>query len=1049
MNRILILFILLLNIFLPGNAQIPYNNDIIYRLRSDTLVYTSDTFVTKWQNIIDTSLYLYQNDISKTPLLKFDQQLLCNVIRFDGIDDYMIFSDTLELDTFTIVTIVKPYDQNLRAIIGGNNYDYFRLHTDQKVQWNTSAPSYTINHGGLIKNYNFNIISSWSNSNYYFLAVNDSIIQDSAIFNYPPATITEFARVGPGNSRFYGDFVDFIVYNRILSKTELLNVVYYLRYKYAPPVNLGYDIYIPYGFCDTTLDAGGRFTSYIWNTGDTTQTIQVNRTGYYSVTVTDIFGFESSDTVYVEFPAVEDFHDTTICLYDTIQWITGLDEGIYTVIWNTGDSGNTLNIAQEGYYYCQVYDTNGCSMTVDSIFVGVDSFPARDLFWHTDTALCAGVNLYVENPDAVSYLWYNGDTTSYTIVADSGFYHVECTDTLGCHSVDTLHVNIMGVAPVVDFHWDTHCFGDTVHFTSDAYVQDTSVLTSFLWNIDTLGTAHSDTFSFVFPDTLTYTVGLLVETSNGCVNYTNKPVKIYPLPEVRFNVPNICERASISLNSEIQSSYPVSLLRWYEDGNFISTSQTLTIMYDTLGTHTIKLAAKDINGCINSYDTTIEVIPTPSASFTVNGHCAGESIYFENTTSTLFYNPIVENIWDFGDGTVEESGNATHTYNNTGEYTVQLTVKGVNGCKDSVLNHITINTKPEFTVSDCTLCSNTLDTLYMVPLNNFTPQSYYWEIADTSSTDYPFVISVSDTGIFDLICTVVSDSGCTGTDTTSIRIYPQPDATFVLDSYTPYNDFGITATAIDTTYPCYIWYLCSEYEDCDLSYNNGGTGDYKMVSQVLTGDTAVILIVKNDFGCTDTFMQTFQVIPYQFYPLQIDSLFYTFDNETLKVGTIIKNEGTIPLSGFTLICSADGNRLITETFDDIVVGMYESKRVDFSSGIFLKEEPLNVCVDIYGGMYNDHWDRKCTTHYGNQHPFISVHPIPVVNTLVIEYFDTTGQNATVRIITEDGRTVTEQNVKLNKGYGKINIDVSYLKNGLYLLKVNTTNSEVVKKIIKQ
>jgi hypothetical protein len=48
------------------------------------------------------------------------------------------------------------------------------------------------------------------------------------------------------------------------------------------------------------LDAGGPYVSYQWSTGDTTQTITVSDYGTYSVTVTDFYGCEASDSVVVE-----------------------------------------------------------------------------------------------------------------------------------------------------------------------------------------------------------------------------------------------------------------------------------------------------------------------------------------------------------------------------------------------------------------------------------------------------------------------------------------------------------------------------------------------------------------------------------------------------------------------------------------------------------------------------------------------------------------------------------------------------------------------------
>jgi uncharacterized repeat protein (TIGR01451 family) len=67
----------------------------------------------------------------------------------------------------------------------------------------------------------------------------------------------------------------------------------------APSVNLGADASITDG--DTyTFDAGPGFTSYLWNTGATTQTITVGTEDCYTVTVTNASGCTASDVVCLD-----------------------------------------------------------------------------------------------------------------------------------------------------------------------------------------------------------------------------------------------------------------------------------------------------------------------------------------------------------------------------------------------------------------------------------------------------------------------------------------------------------------------------------------------------------------------------------------------------------------------------------------------------------------------------------------------------------------------------------------------------------------------------
>ena len=65
-----------------------------------------------------------------------------------------------------------------------------------------------------------------------------------------------------------------------------------------PQFSLGNDTIIESG-SSVTMDAGSGFASYIWNTGETTQTAIANSTGNYWVTVTDLNGCSVTDTIQV------------------------------------------------------------------------------------------------------------------------------------------------------------------------------------------------------------------------------------------------------------------------------------------------------------------------------------------------------------------------------------------------------------------------------------------------------------------------------------------------------------------------------------------------------------------------------------------------------------------------------------------------------------------------------------------------------------------------------------------------------------------------------
>jgi len=173
----------------------------------------------------------------------------------------------------------------------------------------------------------------------------------------------------------------------------------------VPSVNLGPDV----TECEeTTLDAGSfpAGYTYTWSTGAMSQTITVNTTNLYSVTVTDTAGCSETDDIIVSIlpPAVVDLGaDRTEC--DSVI----LDAGSFnSYTWNTNDMSQTITVRNSGTYFVDVLDGNGCTGT-DTVTVTIEESPsaAWSAIWTSATE--------VQFTDAstpstgVTYLWDFGD----------------------------------------------------------------------------------------------------------------------------------------------------------------------------------------------------------------------------------------------------------------------------------------------------------------------------------------------------------------------------------------------------------------------------------------------------------------------------------------------------------------------------------------------------------------------------------------------------------------------------------------------------------------
>lgn len=112
-------------------------------------------------------------------------------------------------------------------------------------------------------------------------------------------------------------------------------------------------------------------SGYVWNTGETTQTITVGSSGFYHVTVTNLIcsSSDSIEAIAYDYPAFDLGADTVIC--DTSVLNLTVMSGFDNYQWSTGESSNSIFVTEEGTYWLTATNGPGCS-TTDSIVVDVD-----------------------------------------------------------------------------------------------------------------------------------------------------------------------------------------------------------------------------------------------------------------------------------------------------------------------------------------------------------------------------------------------------------------------------------------------------------------------------------------------------------------------------------------------------------------------------------------------------------------------------------------------------------------------------------------------------
>jgi gliding motility-associated-like protein len=203
----------------------------------------------------------------------------------------------------------------------------------------------------------------------------------------------------------------------------------------GPPVLLGADTTVCQGQ-NLILNSGIMGQQYLWSTGDTTASINVNTSGIYSVQVTN-GACQSSDSIQVNMLPILLINlgnDTIIC--PSSQLFLDADNPGATYLWSTGSNQQTISVTASGSYSVEVSSNGNCPVK-DSILVMMSAEP--DL--GGVLSLCgnlSGILLNAGNQGA-TYQWSTGETSQTILVEEAGLYNLTI-NTGACILTDTVEV---------------------------------------------------------------------------------------------------------------------------------------------------------------------------------------------------------------------------------------------------------------------------------------------------------------------------------------------------------------------------------------------------------------------------------------------------------------------------------------------------------------------------------------------------------------------------------------------------------------------------------
>lgn len=438
-----------------------------------------------------------------------------------------------------------------------------------------------------------------------------------------------------------------------------------------------------------------------------------------------------------------------------------------------------------------------CDNTIDSITLVLEGGSGYEAVWFYGP-YCG--NDTIPEEDIVK-LSPKGDsiriarpTQSQVITANWASYEGVCGSS-ECVSLDVFVYE----APLASFQISggVACENTLLQFTptSDA---GTGLITQLVWDFGdgvVVDTNLQVNLFHAYENPGEYLVELMITNTYGCKDTTWVPLTISNGPTADFTYETSCLGTPVQFTDQSVSAVD-SIASWFWNFNDptslndTSSLQNPTYTYTEAGVYAVILTITDTSGCTGEIIQDVIVSPAPTAFFKLgNASCQNVPVLFSDSSFTE-NNEIATWIWNFGDGSEElvinapDSPDVYHSYENTDEFTVSLTVYDTLGCQSAYFyRYFEVRPTPTagFMHTD-TACQTGIIHFFDTTYNEAGTNSVAWQWRfDDGSFAYNQnpVHSYIETGVnYNVEMIVTDEFGCQDTAMNAVEVKPSMEIAF-------------------------------------------------------------------------------------------------------------------------------------------------------------------------------------------------------------------------------------------------------------------------------
>ena len=560
------------------------------------------------------------------------------------------------------------------------------------------------------------------------------------------------------------------------------------------------------------LDAGAGFRTYEWNTGDSSQIIQIDKTGEYIITVTDRFWCATRDTMkftVYPVPEIDMDGDKTICGTQFRKFeldFTGADENMLAngkTEWKTTQPAKLI-FSNKTVTATDINVTDWGDYEVSVIFTTPDGCTVYDTFQLRFAEVPTSEIQFMDNPN----------------------------DKCKGYSREIRYVG--NATQNASYYWD---FGGCVD-------------DSLAWNIRrvSLGVFNSNPY-----------VSLVVE-ENGCWSDTT----ILPIganPDFVMNTAESrgCDSATIFFSGELKVTDDV-VFEWnFGDGSPIGRVQNISHFYADTGKFDVSLVITNVlNGCQAGFtiDEMVKIFPTPTAVIQL------DTDFCNDKTAVAVYPLAIDSTichWSFTGGELVGNQNASVVFRLTEQITgVNLQVEEF-GCFSSWVG-AKAKRKPlfDFTFNPAEGCQPLFTTGKATSGDYQVLLQWITDTANVSGSELQFLLN--EPGNIGFTVTAHSEiTGCFDTlfKPDQVLVHPKPEAEFEID---------FPVAILEQAHLSFT----NQTDDVNKFKWDFGDGSFSELENpqhrfTALGNYLVGLQVESQFGCLDTVFSVVEILPFTAY----------------------------------------------------------------------------------------------------------------------------------------------------------------------------------------